>query len=841
MLMSRVSWRRFVVLACMIGTRAVHAQGTRADYERSDQFDRFGRNKAFRMQVTPHWMPGGNAFWYRNDDPEGTRDFVWVDAAAGTRGPAFDHAKFAEALSKTTGQRNDAARLRVEAIEPGGKPDLRIVQVAGKRWQIDLNDYTLSGAAGPPVARESLPELTEMHRSQTGAESSITFVNKTDGPVELFWASTDGQPVSYGTLTAGEKRQQNTFAGHVWIVRSDTGRRLAMFEAVEGGGDAIVENKPQANRNTPDRPARSNSNRRPGQSPDGKWVASVRDNNIFLRDAGDDREFALTTDGKPSDSYGNDFEWSPDSKKLVALKTMDGDHRKVFLVQSSPPDQLQPKLLSYDYLKAGDRIPLTKPHLFDVDARKEMPVSDELFPNPWSLDDVRWDSDSKRFTFLYNQRGHQVLRVVAVDAGDGKATAIIDEQSKTFIDYSGKMFVHYLRETHEIIWMSERDGWNHLYLYDSASGRVKNQITKGDWVVRKVDRVDAEHRQVWFEAGGIVPGQDPYYVHFCRVNFDGTDLVDLTPGDGTHKVTYSPDQRFLIDSYSRIDMPPTTELRRTTDGSLVCSLEQADISELLKAGWKTPERFVAKARDGTTDIFGVIYRPTNFDPAKSYPVIEDVYAGPQDSFVPKAFGINSSRMAMAELGFILVQIDGMGTSNRSKAFHDLCWRNLGDSGFPDRILWIQAAAKTYPYMDLTRVGIFGTSAGGQSALRAVEAFGNFYTAAVADCGCHDNRMDKIWWNEQWMGWPVGPWYAEQSNVTHAKDLHGALLLIVGETDHNVDPASTMQVVNALIKADKDFDLLVIPNADHGQDGTYGNRRRKDFFVRHLLGVEPRVR
>jgi dipeptidyl aminopeptidase/acylaminoacyl peptidase len=328
-------------------------------------------------------------------------------------------------------------------------------------------------------------------------------------------------------------------------------------------------------------------------------------------------------------------------------------------------------------------------------------------------------------------------------------------------------------------------------------------------------------------------------VHYCRVNFDGSDLVDLTPGNGTHKVAYSPDGRFYIDTYSRVDLPPVNELRRTSDGKLTCELEEADDTELLATGWMTPERFVAKGRDGVTDIYGVIYRPTNFSASKKYPVIEDIYAGPQDSFVPKAFTTHNDGMAMAELGFIIVQIDGMGTSNRSKAFHDVCWHNLGDAGFPDRILWLKAAAAKYPYMDLTRVGIYGTSAGGQNALRAVEAFGNFYTAAVADCGCHDNRMDKIWWNELWMGWPIGPWYAEQSNVTNAKDLHGALLLIVGETDHNVDPASTMQVVNALIKADKDFDLLVIPNADHGQDGEYGDRRRKDFFVRHLLGVEPR--
>ena len=369
---------------------------------------------------------------------------------------------------------------------------------------------------------------------------------------------------------------------------------------------------------------------------------------------------------------------------------------------------------------------------------------------------------------------------------------------------------------------------------------MKNQITKGDWVVRGVDRVDDEKRQIWFRAGGIRPGQDPYYIHSCRVNFDGSGLVILTEGDGTHSIEYSPDRRFLLDTWSRVDLAPVIELRRTEDGKLVCELERADWSELLKTGWQVPERFVAKGRDGTTDIYGVIFRPTNFDPKKKYPIIEEIYAGPQGSFVPKPFRPFHSAQAMAELGFIVVKIDGMGTSNRSKRFHDVCWKNLGDSGFPDRILWIKAAAAKYPYMDTSRVGIYGGSAGGQSSTRALLAHGDFYKAAVSDCGCHDNRMDKIWWNELWMGWPVGPHYEEQSNATLAPRLQGKLMLIVGEMDQNVDPASTMQVVGALVKANKDFDLLVIPGTGHGAAETpYGNRRRQDFFVRHLLGVEPR--
>jgi dipeptidyl aminopeptidase/acylaminoacyl peptidase len=509
--------------------------------------------------------------------------------------------------------------------------------------------------------------------------------------------------------------------------------------------------------------------------------------------------------------------------------------RTVNYVESSPRDQLQPKLHSYPYLKAGDEIPIRKPRLFEVAEGKEVPISDQLFPTPWDIDDIRWANDSSRFTFLYNQRGHQVLRIIAVDAKTGEARPLIDEQSKTFVDYSGKMFVDYLDDSGEIVWMSERDGWNQLYLYDAKTGEVKNQITKGEWVVRGVDQVDRKKRQIWFRAGGIRPGQDPCFVHYCRVNFDGSDLAILTEGNGNHAAQFSPDRRFLIDTWSRVDSPSMTELRSAQDGRPVCKLEEADASEVLAAHGHLPEPFVAKGRDGQTDIYGVIFRPKDFDPSRKYPVIENIYAGPQDSYVAKSFRPVFSQQELADHGFVVVQIDGMGTSNRSKKFHDVCWKNLGDAGFPDRILWMKAAAAKYPQLDLTRVGIYGTSAGGQSALGAMLFHGDFYTCAVSDSGCHDNRMDKIWWNEQWMGWPVGPEYAEQSNVTHAKDLRGPLLLMFGEDDENVDPASTLQVVNALIKADKKFDLLEMPGQGHGVLRTaYGRNRMLEFFQRNLL-------
>lgn len=577
-------------------------------------------------------------------------------------------------------------------------------------------------------------------------------------------------------------------------------------------------------------------------SPDGKWAAFLKGHDLYLREKATGAETPIRTEGVEKEGRNHGVYWSPDSTKLVAVRVTPGDDRKVFLVESSPKDQLQPKLSSYDYLKPGDRVPIDRPYLYDVVARKTVDVPDALFDNPWSLNQVRWADDSKRFTFLYNQRGHQVLRVVAVDAASGAPTVLIEEKFPTFVDYSNKTFFQFTKAGDEILWMSERSGYNHLYRVDAATGAIKNPITRGNWLIKAVDRVDEDEKRVWLQVMGFDPAEDPYHVHFIRVNFDGTGLVRLTEADGNHRVRFSPDRRFLLDTYSRVDLAPVTELRRVDDGKLACVVERADTSALDAAGVKRPERFVAKGRDGTTDIHGTIVRPTNYEPSRKYPVIEAIYAGPQGAFVPKTFSALPRHQALAELGFIVVQIDGMGTNWRSKAFHDVAAKHLADAGFPDRILWMKAAAAKDPAMDLTRVGIFGGSAGGQNALGGMLFHGDFYKAAVADCGCHDNRMDKVWWNEAWMGWPIGPHYAEQSNVTNAHKLTGALLLTVGEVDHNVDPASTMQVVNALIRANKDFDLIVFPNADHGAGGSpYGERRKRDFFVRHLLGAQPPVR
>jgi dipeptidyl aminopeptidase/acylaminoacyl peptidase len=590
----------------------------------------------------------------------------------------------------------------------------------------------------------------------------------------------------------------------------------------------------------------------PRRSPDGRYEALVVDDNVVVRRADGSNAVTLSTDGTPGDFYDPEtIRWSPDSRHLVAYRVRPGYQRQVTRVAAAPTDSLQPQVRTQLYPKPGDAVDQERPVLFDVAARRRIEVGDTLFPNPYQLTDVTWRKDGRSFAFEYLRRGHQQARVISVDAETGAAHAAVTEDTKTFF-YWDRRFSHDVGGLgREILWTSERDGWNHLYLIDGRTGRVKNQVTRGNWVVREVVKVDDAKRQIWFAASGMRAGKDPYYKHYFRVDFDGRNLVALTSADATHEVRFSPDMTRYVDIYSRVDLLTVSELHDARDGRLIATLERGDISRLTAAGFRPPEAFVAKGRDGKTDIWGLVVRPRDYDPAKRYPVIENIYAGPHDSFVPKAFwpfGYHSGgdkvigMQAQADLGFIVVQIDGMGTANRSKAFHDVAWKNLADSGFPDRILWHKALAAKDPSYDISRVGIYGASAGGQSTLNALLFHPNFYKAGVAYAGCYDNRMDKISWNEQWLGWPVDESYAAASGVDHAGKLQGELLMIVGEQDSNVDPASTMQVADALIRAGKDFELLVVPNEEHSVGRSTGpidyvQRRQFDFFVRKLRGEQ----
>jgi len=576
----------------------------------------------------------------------------------------------------------------------------------------------------------------------------------------------------------------------------------------------------------------------PVTSPDGRYQAYIKNDNVYVKELATGKEKQLSTDGTLSNYYSAYIKWSPDSKKVVSCKIRPIEKRYVYYVESSPTDQLQPKLHKQEYAKPGDELRFKVPCIYDVENGKGIIPSTELFNQQFDITNIQWNKDSQAISFEYNQRGHQAYRVLELSANNGKVRPIVEETSNTFVNWL-RHFRHDLSNGKEMIWMSERDNWNHLYMYNRETGKVDHQITKGEWYVRDVVRVDEENKHIYFSANGMVANEDPYLVRYYRIDFSGQNLVCLTPEEGMHSARFSDDMRYLVDVYSMVNKAPVAVLRSSKDGSIVMPLETADISRLEDEGWKAPEVFTAKARDGKTDIWGIIVRPTNFDPTKKYPVIEYIYSGPGSHYVPKTFiPYNSNMTALAELGFIVVQLDGMGTSFRSKAFEEICYKNLKDAGFPDRKLWIKAAAQKYPYMDIENVGIFGASAGGQEAMTAVLLHQDFYKAAYSSCGCHDNRMDKIWWNEQWLGYPVDQSYIEGSNVENAHLLNCPLMLVVGELDDNVDPASTMQVVNALIKANKDFELVVLPGVAHTMGGDYGEHKRFDFFVKHLLKVEP---
>ncbi len=587
--------------------------------------------------------------------------------------------------------------------------------------------------------------------------------------------------------------------------------------------------------------ARSGRGRgRGARSPDGGWTARIDDHNLFLHPADGGKPVALTDDGTEAHPYSGPFHWAPDSGALVAWRAREVETRRVSIVQAAPPDQLQPELHQFDYAKPGDEIRQPMPRLFRINeenGHRELTINESLFANPWSNHRTWWSADGRFFEFLHNRRGHQLLRMIRLCARSGESTVVVEETSPTFIDYSQKTWFHRLGDGDRMLWMSERDGHNHILLIESATGEVVRRVTRGEWNVRRVLEVDEEARELLVETIGM-DARHPYHSHFARVSIDSDRLVRLTEAPGHHTIRISPGGRWITATWSRPDHPPVTEVRDASSGNKNAEIGRADISRAEANGWLPPERFVAKGRDGETDIHGLIYRPRGFDPELSYPVVEHIYAGPHGFFVPQSFQAWNGNMRMAHHGFVIVKIDGMGTNWRNKAFHDVAWKNLADSGFPDRIAWIRAAARDRPWMDLGRVGIYGGSAGGQSTAAALLHHGHFYHTGVADCGCHDNRMDKIWWNEAWMGWPVDESYVQNSNATHAANLKGNLMLIVGEMDRNVDPASTDQLAAALQEEGKLFEYVKIFNAGHGAAETrYGNLVRTGFLLRHLGGPE----
>ena len=794
-----------LALASIVSPRASHAQGTLDDYRRAATINTRFATLTTGIAQNETWIGATHQAVYRVSVTGGNR-FVRVDADQWSKAPAFDHAAIARSMSTATGQSYTEITLPFATITMVDNGAAFEGDAAGVRYRCvtatSACARTADAANGGRGGRAGGAGGAGFGRSNTPRCAGET-------------APAPGEPRT-----------------EIWSPNCTT--------------IAFVQNYNVAIKPAPAPPAPGAGGRANGAAPASAPTYTL-----------------LSTDGSEADKYlASSIEWSPDSKKLVAYRQKPGYSRVPYYIQSSPADQVQPKLVPYGqapgnfgggvYRKAGDVLDANQPALFDIESKRQLLIDRSLFPNPYAISRPVWRKDGSAYAFQYNQRGHMVYRVLEVDASTGAVRPMIDEVTKSFFMYSdaGHNVLYDVDAGcrmgqgggcdsyagGELIWASERDGWNHLYLIDGTTGRVKNQITKGAWVMRGVDSVDVANRQIYFRASGMNAKQDPYFIHYYRINFDGTGLVAYTEADGTHTVTWSSDRQYYLDSYSRVDLPTVVELKRASDKRTL-ALETGDMSAAIKAGFRPPEVVVAKGRDGATDIWGIVVRPVTFDAKKKYPVIEQIYAGPHDSFVPKTWGGGQGLMALAEIGFVVVQIDGMGTSNRGKVFHDVAWRNIADAGFADRILWHHAVNKKYAWYDISRVGIYGTSAGGQNAAGAVFFHPEFYKVAVANSGCHDNRMDKIWWNEAWMG-EIGPHYEANSNVTAAKNLKGHLYLTVGEMDTNVDPSSTMQVANALIAAGKDFDLLVVPNGGHGATGPDGTRRRNDFFVRWLYGITP---
>jgi dipeptidyl-peptidase-4 len=750
---------------------------TAADYAQAEKFMPYNTNSLVLHAVeNPTWTPDGRV-WYRDTGATGS-SFILIDPIKKTKGRAFDQTKIAAALKPfaPAGVTPSADRLPVQTFALSDSDKTVTVLAYGRRLSCDL-----SGA---------------------------------------------------GLCTAPDGDQ------------APTGRRR---RRADSGG---VE-----------------------YSPDGTRAAFIRDWNLWLRDLATNKETQLTTDGLPNYGYATDnagwthsdnpiLVWSPDSRRIA---TFQQDQRKTGELYLTNVTAGHPTLTTLKYPLVGDkditmieRVVINLPAVAGAPAlitRLKMPpdqhrstLCDDISCRGGSgWDDVEWSADSKSLAFVSTSRDHKQEWVRLANPDTGAIREVYSETVPKFFESGNdKVNWHYLSTSNELLWFSERDNWGHLYLYDMATGALKKQITSGDWNVTQVLSVDEKSRTIFFRGVGKEPSADPYYQMYYRVSFDGTGLQLLTPEPADHEVTPSPDNKFFIDTYSTPTQPQTTVLRDAT-GRIVVDVAREDITRLKATGWQPPVQIMVKGRDAKTDLYGFLFRPTNFSTAKKYPIINHVYPGPQTgSCGPRTFSAaHGDDQSLAELGFIVVCIDGMGTPFRSKSFHEAYFGDLGDNTIPDQVTGMKQLAERYPWIDLSKAGIYGHSGGGNATAAAMFHYPDFFKVGIAESGNHDNRMYEDDWAEKWSGLlvvnPDGTSnYDSQANQATAKDLKGKLLLAHGTMDDNVPPANTLLVVDALIKANKDFDLLMIPNAHHGYGDAsqYMTRRRWDYFVSNLAHATP---
>jgi dipeptidyl-peptidase-4 len=600
-------------------------------------------------------------------------------------------------------------------------------------------------------------------------------------------------------------------------------------------------------------------------SPDKKRAVFIRDNNLWSREIGTAKETQLTTDGVKDFGYATDnagwassdrpiVAWSPDSKKIATYQQDQRGVGEMYLVSTAVG---HPELKAWKYPLPGDEkvtmiervvIDVLDPHV----VRLKMPpdqhrstLCDNVACRGGEWSDVQWSEDGQQVAFVSTSRDHKKEQLRIANPATGEVRDVLEEATPTFFESgNGRVNWHYLAASKEFIWFSERDNWGQLYLYD-AGGKLKNQITRGEGNVTQLLRVDEKNRVAYFLGVGCERGRDPYFIHFYRVNLDGSGITLLTPEDANHDVSLAPSGRYFVDTYSKPDFPPVAVMR-DENGKLIDTLERADIRKLLATGWKPPVPFTVKARDGVTDLYGLRFEPANLDTSKHYPIVNHIYPGPQTGSVgSRSFSAaRGDCQALAELGFIVVEIDGMGTPWRSKKFHEAYFGDMGDNTLPDQVAGMKQLAERYAWIDINRAGIYGHSGGGYATADAMFRYPDFFKVGISEAGNHDNREYEDDWAEKWQGLlqknaDGSTNYDNQANQLVAKNLKGHLLLAHGTMDNNVPPYNTLLVVNELIKANKDFDLLLLPNRNHGfGNEPYMVRRRWDYFVRYLLGGEP---